>query len=604
MKLGRSSSEDGPLGQKNTQSIGNSKGEPRHPLPMCLAKLFDEEIRGSGRVTKPDFASRDMMRDQSSLINGELLTKTSKVMLTYQNHLTMMDTSVERSASQSVNNILAGHADKQASPSQLHHKSEPNDIVRDIKAAVPKSHRATVDVPPQRTIADGTPPKHVHFATRDEFRPLTFHQEDMLSLSKKGTLRSDLLWLGGSQYPTLLSALRRNHGPNMRVGEDTIAAPACNGPDSASLSQPVSIGRMEPNGFMKDESPVMDIILPIRLPPDSSSPPTLSLTAPSKTSSAGGGQSSFLTSAIRPLIANEPSDPNTAKRTTPQLTNEMTRAVNGRHRARSSRSKNNDSFSNIPSHDTYLHHLSIGDVGAPSDMCSTQEEANFSEIDRLQVHDFAFVLRSADKTWTYAIIADRDEDSILFVMDTTGSIKLLLRKNWSACVRLVNNTHQLKLKRTTSLPTEVEININQIFRRTSTLPAPTRYASIPSPVISFHSGDSRDQVPASMSDFPPLPFGPSSGRSLRQVDFAPTRRDDNVQVIQSALGKIVGNMPFTDAIGITGRYTGRVNELMMPHGRGTLIYLDRTAKTSVWNDGVPIEDWTPPSLEELAARRS
>lgn len=63
-----------------------------------------------------------------------------------------------------------------------------------------------------------------------------------------------------------------------------------------------------------------------------------------------------------------------------------------------------------------------------------------SMIDSLGKHDFAFVLRGDGKTWTYSIIANKTDDSILFVVDTFGSTKTLGRKYWLSRVRCVNTT--------------------------------------------------------------------------------------------------------------------------------------------------------------------
>ena len=86
---------------------------------------------------------------------------------------------------------------------------------------------------------------------------------------------------------------------------------------------------------------------------------------------------------------------------------------------------------------TYLHHLDIGDVATPQDML--QEEPKASDIDSLQIHDFAFILRSDGYSWTYAIIADRQDDGILFVVDIERSNKMLMRKHWSTCIRVVSS---------------------------------------------------------------------------------------------------------------------------------------------------------------------
>ena len=87
--------------------------------------------------------------------------------------------------------------------------------------------------------------------------------------------------------------------------------------------------------------------------------------------------------------------------------------------------------------DTYLHHLNIGDVASSQDMihgaCYTS-----SDYSSLHVHDFAFILRS-NGSYTYAIIAGRSDDSIVFVVDTSGSTKTLNSRHWSQCVRFVNS---------------------------------------------------------------------------------------------------------------------------------------------------------------------
>jgi len=94
------------------------------------------------------------------------------------------------------------------------------------------------------------------------------------------------------------------------------------------------------------------------------------------------------------------------------------------------------SASSSASNGTYLHHLDIGDTAnTPQEMI--QASPKLAEIERLQIHDFAFIRRS-NGMWTYAIIANQDEYHILFVADTKGSIKKLLRKHWADFVRLVN----------------------------------------------------------------------------------------------------------------------------------------------------------------------
>jgi hypothetical protein len=84
--------------------------------------------------------------------------------------------------------------------------------------------------------------------------------------------------------------------------------------------------------------------------------------------------------------------------------------------------------------DTYLRHLDLGDAATPQDM---QEHIDCTKIESLQMHNFAFILRS-DGEWTYSIIAHRQDGCMLFVVDTEGSFKIVLRKHWPTRIRLVN----------------------------------------------------------------------------------------------------------------------------------------------------------------------
>ena len=90
------------------------------------------------------------------------------------------------------------------------------------------------------------------------------------------------------------------------------------------------------------------------------------------------------------------------------------------------------------SFDTYLHHLNIGDVASSQDMRIHKTYYKSSDYSSLHVHDFAFILRS-NGSYTYAIIAGRSDDSIVFVVDTSGSTKTLNSRHWSQCVRFVNS---------------------------------------------------------------------------------------------------------------------------------------------------------------------
>lgn len=83
----------------------------------------------------------------------------------------------------------------------------------------------------------------------------------------------------------------------------------------------------------------------------------------------------------------------------------------------------------------YLPHLDLGDPGKSHDMLT--RKASSKKIDSLQLHDFAFIYRS-NGSWTYAIIADKHDDYIRFVVDGEGSAKVTSRKSWSKYIRLVN----------------------------------------------------------------------------------------------------------------------------------------------------------------------
>jgi hypothetical protein len=144
--------------------------------------------------------------------------------------------------------------------------------------------------------------------------------------------------------------------------------------------------------------------------------------------------------------------------------------------------KNWHQFAGASGHGTNLAHLQLGDTGTLADMRPAKD--NQSNIDHLQVHDYAFVLRSRDKSWTYAIIADWSMDRILFAVDKKGSIKTLLRKHWLTCMRLVN--------------------INEDRSATTFLPAP--HTSLPTPTLvsTLKSLDCRDQMFPPQSFFPPF----------------------------------------------------------------------------------------------------
>ena len=90
------------------------------------------------------------------------------------------------------------------------------------------------------------------------------------------------------------------------------------------------------------------------------------------------------------------------------------------------------------SNHTYLPHLDLGNVGTSQDMIiESSRSIALEKMNSLQIHDFTFVLRS-DGQWTYAIIADRQDNTIRFVVDTIGDSKTLSKKHWSTSIRLVN----------------------------------------------------------------------------------------------------------------------------------------------------------------------
>jgi hypothetical protein len=183
----------------------------------------------------------------------------------------------------------------------------------------------------------------------------------------------------------------------------------------------------------------------------------------------------------------------------------------------SSETKKKQSFASASAHGTNLPHLQLGDTGTLADM--RPAEANLSEIDRLQVHDYAFILRSRDKSWTYAIIADRSTDRIIFAVDNEGGIKTLLRKHWLTCMRLVNIDKD----------------------RSTTLPA--LYTSSPHEASYLKRSDCREQV------FPSLPldipFTDTDYLCRRRVRFDPTIGNP-IKVTHSNLREIVHDIPFTD----------------------------------------------------------
>ena len=102
---------------------------------------------------------------------------------------------------------------------------------------------------------------------------------------------------------------------------------------------------------------------------------------------------------------------------------------------------------------TCLGHLDLGDTGKSQDMLKCYPLHTWEMIYSLQKHDFAFILRS-NGSWTYAIIADRQEESIRFVVNTTGSTKTLFTRRWLDSIRVVNT--RSNRRRFYTLPTSPE----------------------------------------------------------------------------------------------------------------------------------------------------
>mmetsp|Transcript_26317 Transcript_26317/g.56766 ORF Transcript_26317/g.56766 Transcript_26317/m.56766 type:complete len:299 (+) Transcript_26317:68-964(+) len=90
-------------------------------------------------------------------------------------------------------------------------------------------------------------------------------------------------------------------------------------------------------------------------------------------------------------------------------------------------------------HSTYIPRLDLGGAGTAQDMIIMEscDSIALRMINSLRIHDFAFILRS-DGRWTYAIIADKQNDTIRFVVDADGCTKTLSKKHWSNSIRLVN----------------------------------------------------------------------------------------------------------------------------------------------------------------------
>lgn len=97
----------------------------------------------------------------------------------------------------------------------------------------------------------------------------------------------------------------------------------------------------------------------------------------------------------------------------------------------------------------FLPHLQLGDAGDGNDMM----REDFDAVDSLRVHQFAFVLRS-NGTYTYAIVSDRKEDRIRFVLDEIGSTKMIRRESFERCIRGVNRRSRRSAKNGSANATE------------------------------------------------------------------------------------------------------------------------------------------------------
>ena len=87
-------------------------------------------------------------------------------------------------------------------------------------------------------------------------------------------------------------------------------------------------------------------------------------------------------------------------------------------------------------HETYRHndHFQLGDAASPRALPAYRA----IEVDSLRKYDYAFILRS-DNSWTYAVVADRLPEGMLFLVDARGSTKVLKRQHWSSRIRPARN---------------------------------------------------------------------------------------------------------------------------------------------------------------------
>jgi len=99
---------------------------------------------------------------------------------------------------------------------------------------------------------------------------------------------------------------------------------------------------------------------------------------------------------------------------------------------------------------------------------------DFDAVNSLRVHQFAFVLRS-NGTYTYAIVSDRREDRIRFVLDKIGSTKMIRQESFRRCIRGINRNRRppstschesLNATESTSFASQLgELDRSRSFRR-------------------------------------------------------------------------------------------------------------------------------------------
>jgi hypothetical protein len=78
---------------------------------------------------------------------------------------------------------------------------------------------------------------------------------------------------------------------------------------------------------------------------------------------------------------------------------------------------------------------SIGD--AVRSLSDLSPRSSSGVIASLNMHAFAFVKRS-DGSFTYGIVAQRTDEFLFFVISVAGHTKLVEKRYWSTCVRLVS----------------------------------------------------------------------------------------------------------------------------------------------------------------------